>query len=42
DKKKYETGKKVSDVEMDKINLSYHKIQPDLNYTICPTPTKEK
>lgn len=42
DRKKYKTGRKVSDVKMDKINLSYHKIQPDLNYTIYPTPTKKK
>ena len=35
DKKIYELGKKVSEKEMEKINILEHKINPKWNYTIC-------
>lgn len=37
DKTKYEKGKKISDVEMKKINIKYHDVLPDWNYTISPS-----
>ena len=35
DKRIYEIGKKVSETELEKINLLNHKINPQWNYTIC-------
>ena len=34
DKKIYELGKKVSEKEMDKVNILEHKVNPKWNYTI--------
>lgn len=33
---KYETGIKVSDEVMDRLNLQYHDVCPQWNYTIRP------
>lgn len=41
DRKRYETGKKISDDEMDQLNIKYDKINPQWNYTIYPR-TKAK
>ncbi len=41
DRKHYETGKKISDDEMDQLNIKYDKINPQWNYTIYPR-TKKK
>jgi len=35
DKKIYELGKKISEKEMEKINIEHHKINSQWNYTIC-------
>lgn len=37
DKKIYEKGIKISDKEMKKINIKYHNILPEWNYSIYPT-----
>jgi Rhodopirellula transposase DDE domain len=42
DKKHYETGKKISDEEMDQLNIKYDKVNPQWNYTIYPRTQKEK
>jgi Rhodopirellula transposase DDE domain len=42
DKKHYETGKKISDEEMDQLNIKYDKLNPQWNYTIYPRTQKEK
>ena len=34
DKKMYEIGKKISEKEIENINISIHKINPQWNYTI--------
>lgn len=36
-RRKYETGEKVSDAQMDKISLHRHNALPDWNYTISPS-----
>jgi Rhodopirellula transposase DDE domain len=36
DTEEYETGKKISDDQMKKINLTFHKTNPKWNYTITP------
>jgi len=36
DKRKYMKGKKISDVEMAKLNIKYDNIHPKWNYTISP------
>lgn len=36
DKRKYKKGKKISDKEMEKINIEKHELHPDWNYTILP------
>lgn len=36
DKQKYEKGKKISDKEMEKLNIEYDKVNPQWNYTIRP------
>jgi transposase len=41
DRKQYETGKKISDGEMEKLNITYGKINPQWNYTSKPR-TKKK
>lgn len=41
DRKQYETGKKISDDQMQKLNITYDKINPQWNYTIKPR-TKNK
>lgn len=41
DRKQYDTGKKISDDEMDQLNIKYDKINPQWNYTISPR-TKKK
>ena len=41
DSKPYETGKKISDDEREKLNITYEKINPPWNYTIKPR-TKKK
>jgi Rhodopirellula transposase DDE domain len=42
DKKQYETGKKISDDEMDQLNIKYDKVNPQWNYTIYPRTKKKK
>ena len=42
DKKHNETGKKISDEEMDQLNIRYDKVNPQWNYTIYPRTQKEK
>jgi len=42
DKKRYETGKKISDEEMDQLNIKYDKVNPQWNYTIYPRNQKPK
>ncbi len=37
DRRFYETGKKISDEQMDEINLEPHRTHPKWNYTINPT-----
>jgi len=41
DKRKYKTGVKVPDEEMEKLNIEYHKINPQWNYTIKPRSKKK-
>ena len=36
DKKNYEKGKKVSDNDMEKLNIKHDKIHPQWNYAIKP------
>lgn len=40
DKRKYKTGKKIPDEEMEKLNIQYHKVNPQWNYTIKPRSNK--
>lgn len=42
DKKQYDTGKKISDDEMDQLNIKYDKVNPQWNYTIYPRTKKKK
>ena len=43
DKNNYEKGKKISEDEMDELNIKYHDVNPQWNYTISPrTKTKAK
>src|ERR1700730_12575749 len=42
DTKQYETGKKISDDEMDQLNIKYDKVNPQWNYTIYPRTHKQK
>lgn len=44
DKKKYKTGKKISDEEMEKLNIEYHQNSPNpqWNYTIRPRTLQKK
>jgi len=42
DKKHYDTGKKISDDEMDQLNIKYDKVNPQWNYTIYPRTKKKK
>jgi len=39
DRRKYPTGRKVADQEMESINLERHKFHGDWNYTIRPRPS---
>jgi Rhodopirellula transposase DDE domain len=41
-KKHYETGKKISDEEMDELNTKYDKVNPQWNFTICPQTQEKK
>lgn len=41
DKKNYEKGKKISDEEMDELNIEYDKVNPQWNYVIKPRKNKE-
>ena len=44
DKKNYEKGKKISDIEMEKLNIEYEETNPKWNYAIKPrkrTPNKK-
>ena len=41
DRKQYDTGKKISDDQMDQLNIKYDKVNPQWNYTIYPR-TKKK
>jgi len=36
DPKNYETGVKIPDEEMKRLNIRYHRINPRWNYTISP------
>jgi len=40
DTEEYETGKKLSDDQMKKINLTFHQTNPKWNYTITPKKTQ--
>jgi hypothetical protein len=40
DKRKYQTGEKITDKEMEKLNIEYHDVNPQWNYTIKPRKTK--
>ena len=40
DETEYEKGIKVSDKEMNKINIEYHEILPEWNYTIYPSKSE--
>lgn len=40
DKRDYKKGRKISEKEMDKINIKYEKINPKWNYTIKPNRIK--
>jgi hypothetical protein len=40
DTNKYETGLKVSDEQLDEIQLRRHKVHPTWNYTISPRPSR--
>jgi hypothetical protein len=42
DKKQYGTGKKISDDEMDQLNIKYDKINPQWNYNIYPRTKRTK
>lgn len=42
DKKHYETGKKISDEEMDQLNIKYDKANSQWNCTIQPRTQKGK
>ena len=42
DKKQYDTGKKISDDQMDRLNIKYDKVNPQWNYTIYPRTKKKK
>lgn len=42
DKKQYDTGKRISDDEMDQLNIKYDKVNPQWNYTIYPRTKQEK
>ncbi|HEY6273435.1 MAG TPA: ISAzo13 family transposase, partial [Terriglobales bacterium] len=42
DQKQYDTGKKISDDEMDRLNILYDKVNPQWNYTIYPRTKKKK
>ncbi len=42
DQKAYETGRKISDEEMDQLNIKYDKVTPQWNYTIYPRTRKKK
>ena len=39
DKKNYQTGKKITDKQMQSLNIQRHKKQPQWNYTIAPQTT---
>lgn len=41
DRKKYETGVEISDEEMNKLNIKYHTVNPQWNYTIYPRVEKK-
>lgn len=34
DRKRYETGRKISDDEFAKVNIKWHQVNPEWNYTI--------
>jgi hypothetical protein len=38
----YETGKKISDEEMDHLNIKFDKVNPQWNYTIYRRTQREK
>ena len=40
DKNNYEKGKKISEDEMDELNIKYHDVNPQWNYTISPRTKK--
>jgi transposase len=40
DRKHYATGKKISDGDMDQLNIEYHQVNPQWNYTIRPRTKK--
>ena len=41
DRKQHDTEKKISDDQMDQLNIKYDKVNPQWNYTIYPR-TKKK
>lgn len=41
DTKEYKKGLKISDKEMDKLNIEYHEVNPKWNYTIKPRKHKK-
>ena len=41
DKRLYEKGEKIPDEEMEKLNIEYHKFNPQWNYTIKPRKTMQ-
>lgn len=41
DQKSYKKGKIISDKEMDELNIKYHKVNPQWNYTIYPRTKKD-
>lgn len=42
DRRRYPTGKKVSEKQLREINIERHEFQGDWNYTICPQLTRPK
>ncbi|HEC42193.1 MAG TPA: hypothetical protein ENI20_05120, partial [Bacteroides sp.] len=37
DETNYEKGRKISDDQMTEINIKYHEVHPQWNYTISPS-----
>ena len=42
DKKQYETGKRISDEEKDRLNIKYDKVNLQRNYIIYPRTQEEE